>query len=145
MVQNQPILSRHRLPRFYRVSLTLFWGMPALIFIITILGSHGEALAVIDPRFWIPILLMCVPAVYIWREGVDVLPDGIIARIFWPRYYAYSEMDTWYFDQRPQHRVLTVWDANHYKLLEYRAGHLTNLVDLLSTLKSHVRYRHWPK
>ena len=47
-------------------------------------------------------------------------------------------------ESRHNKRVLTVWDVDNHKVLECRPGHLTNLPQLLKTLKEHVRYRNWP-
>lgn len=140
----EPVLSRHRLPHFYRVSLTLVWMMPLCIFVIAILGSRGATMALGDPRFLLCAGIMCVPAFCVWREGIDVMPSGIVARIHLPRYYSYEQMETWYCDYRSNKRVLTVWDANGFKLWECRTGHLTDLPKLLSALKRNVRYRNWP-
>jgi hypothetical protein len=141
---NSPILSRHRLIHPYRVALVAAWVMPTCLFIITIVLSRGLSLSLLDPRFLLPALLMCSPALYVWREGVDVLPEGIIARVFIPRYYPFASLGTWYLDSRPNKRVLTVWDVDNRKVLECRPGHLTDLPTLLKTLKAHVRYRNWP-
>lgn len=142
---HEPVLSRHRLPRFYRVGLAMLWLTPIALFIATILVSHGFSFAVFDVRFLLCLLLMSLPALYIWREGVDVLPGGLRVRIHIPRTYAYDELDNWYFDGRPDKRVLTVWDAQNQRVLECRAGHLTDLPRLLSALKEHLRYRNWPE
>src|SRR3712207_2626559 len=105
----QPVLSRHRLPRRFRVPLAALWLTPQALLVLTILSGRGLTPALFDPRFALPLLLMALPALYIWQEGVDVLPQGIVARVFWPRYYPYEALDTWYLDARAQRRVLTVW------------------------------------
>jgi hypothetical protein len=87
---------------------------------------------------------MLLPALYIWHEGMDVLSSGIIARVFWPRYYPFSALDNWYFDSRSDRHTLTIWNIDNRKVFECRAGHLTNLPFLLATLKTKLRYRHWP-
>jgi hypothetical protein len=139
-----PILTRHRLPHPYRILLAALWVTPSGIFLLTLLLQHGFTASLLDPRFWLPALLMCLPALYVWHEGVDVLPDGIIARVHLPRYYPYTSLGTWYLDSRPDKRVLTVWDTGNRKVLECRPGHLTDLPALLAALKANVRYRHWP-
>jgi hypothetical protein len=128
----------------YRWGLMVLWLLPGILFLLVILINWGFTLAVFDPRFWLPLLLMAVPALYVWREGVDVLPDGLLTHVFWPRYYPYAHLDTWYIDQHPQRHVLTIWDAQHQKVFEARTGHLTDLPLLLAALKSYIRYRHWP-
>ncbi len=141
---HQPILSRHRLPHPYRILLAALWVTPPSIFLVTLLLQHGLTAALLDPRFWLPALVMSLPALYVWREGVDVLPGGIIARVHVPRYYPYASLGTWYLDSRPDRRVLTVWDTHSRKVLECRPGHLTDLPTLLAALKANVRYRNWP-
>jgi hypothetical protein len=138
------ILSRHRLPHPYRILLTVLWVTPSSILFLTLLVQHGLTASLLDPRFWLPALVMCLPALYVWREGVDVLSTGIIARVHIPRYYPYTTLGTWYLDSRPDKRVLTVWDTHSRKVLECRPGHLTDLPTLLAALKANVRYRNWP-
>jgi hypothetical protein len=131
-----PVLSRHRLPRFYRVSLTAFWFLPAAIFALVLALRGGLALELLDPRLALPLLVMGLPALYIWQEGVDVLPGGIVARVHLPRYYDYAALQAWSLDG--QHRTLTLWNYEQQKVLECRAGHLTDLPVLLRALKSNV-------
>jgi hypothetical protein len=118
--------------------------MPIVMLAATIVFSRGFTVALLDPRFWLPLGVMVIPALYIWREGVDVLSSGIVRRVHWPRYYPYQQLDNWYYDSRPDRRVLTVWDLNNRKVLECRAGHLTDLPKLLDALKSNIRNRNWP-
>jgi hypothetical protein len=54
-------------------------------------------------------------------------------------------LETWSFDARPDRRLLTVWDAENQKVVECRAGHLTDLPALLDTLRERVRYRGFPR
>lgn len=143
-VKREPVLSRHRLPRAYRVSLAALWLAPIVIVVLVSIFQGGFTFALLDPRFVLPLVLMAVPALYIWHEGVDVLPSGIIRRIHVPRYYPYDSLETWYFDRRDDRRTLTIWDAQNHKIVECRAGHLTDFPDLLAALKTNVRYRGWP-
>lgn len=143
MPTHEPVLSRHRLPHPYRIGLTVLWVTPASLFFLTLLAHQGFTASLLDPRFWLPALAMCLPALYVWREGVDVLPSGIVARVHMPRYYPYADLGTWYLDRHPDRRVLTVWDTCSRKVLECRSGHLTDLPTLLAALKANVRYRNW--
>lgn len=141
----QSVLSRHRLPRPYRFGLVALWLTPPLLLVLTPLLARGIDPALLDLRLWLPLLLMTLPALYIWQEGVDVRPDGITARYFWPRFHAYDRLDTWYYDARPGRRVITVWNARNDKLLECRAAHLTDARLLLEALHRHVRNRRFPR
>lgn len=143
-MDREPVLSRHRLPRKYRVSLSVLWIMPIIIFMAAILFSQGLTAALLDLRLWLPLAIMIIPAIYIWHEGVDVTPSGIIARVHRPRYYSYQQLDNWYYDKRPERHTLTVWDSDNRKVLECRAGHLTDLPKLLAALKTNLRNRQWP-
>lgn len=138
------VLSRHRLPPNYRAALTLLWLLPIFILLLALLGAYGPSPALLDPRLLLPLLLMSLPALYVWREGVDLLDDGIVVRVYWPRHYSYDELDNWYYDSRPQMRVLTVWDCGGRKALECRAV-LTDWPLLLRALHAHLRYRNWPR
>jgi hypothetical protein len=133
-----PVLSRHRLPRVYRVGLTLFWGLPVALLVGLLALRGGLALLLLDLRLTLPLLLLALPALYIWQEGVDVLPQGIVARVHVPRYHDYRLLHTWVFDERPDRHTLTVWDHQQRKILECRAGHLTDLPLLISALRENV-------
>jgi hypothetical protein len=143
-MEREPVLSRHRLPRIYRVSITVLWITPVVLLFMAMLFGQGLTLWLLDPRLLLPLALMLIPAVYIWREGVDVLPTGIVSRVHVPRYLPYSKMDNWYYDSRSDRRTLTVWDAHNRKVIECRAGHLTDLPRLLAALKANLRNRNWP-
>lgn len=138
------VISRHRLPRPYRLALTALWITPMLLLLSAIILSRGLSTALLDARLLVPLGLMVLPALYIWQEGVDVLPSGIVSRVHWPRYYPYDQLDNWYFDSRTDRCVLTVWDADNHKALECRAGHLTHMTALFAALKANIRYRNWP-
>ena len=139
-----PIISRHRLPRVYRVGLTALWLAPIVILLLTLVLRWRESSAWLDIRLLLPLALMALPALYVWQEGVDILPHGIVRRVYVPRYFAFDHLDNWYYDQRSGRRVLTIWDSNQRKVLECRAAHLTDFPLLLRHLKDRVRYRHWP-
>ncbi len=137
-----PVLSRHRLPQPYRGALAALWVTPTAAVMIVLGAFHG---ALYDPRLWVPVLVMAIPALVIWREGVDVLPDGLVVRQHGWRYYPYTTLDTWYLDPRPDRRLLTVWHAHNGRVLVVHAAHLTDLSNLLKVLKQKIRYRNWPR
>ncbi|NWF71149.1 MAG: hypothetical protein HXY40_18865 [Chloroflexi bacterium] len=132
------VLSRHRLPRPYRAALALLWFAPVALLLAALLLAHGMTLALFDPRLLLPLLLLSLPALYVWQEGVDVLEDGLVARIHLPRYYPYQQLSYWRYDAHPARRVLTIWRAQ-YKALECRAGHLSDFPLLLRALEARVR------
>lgn len=141
---SQPILSRHRLPSSYRYLLAALWAAPAVVLFFGLILGHGFSPYLIDPRLLLPLVVMGLPALYVWREGVDVLPDGIHIRLNGWRYRRFDELDNWYLDSRPQRHLLAVWDLEGHKVLEIHAAHLTNLPTLLATFKDKLRYRNWP-
>ena len=143
-MQSQPVLSRHRLPKTYRYLLAVLWVTPALILLVSLIIARGINLHLVDPRLLLPLMVMVLPALYIWREGVDVLPEGLRIRLHGWRYRSFEELDNWYLDNRPQRRLLTIWDHQGHKVLEIHAAHLTDLPTLLTTLKEKLRYRNWP-
>ncbi len=128
------VISRHRLPPLYRVGLTVLWVVPQALLIAAIVVECGFQPALFDPRLMVPELLMLVPAIYFWREGVDVLNGGVYRRMHLPQYVAFEEMQRWRYDQR----VLTVWDRTGGKILECRAGHLTDFPALLHTIQARI-------
>jgi len=131
----QPVLSRHRLPRRYRAALIILWSLPLGLLLLALIISRGPSLALLDPRLLLPALLMLLPAWYVWQEGVDVLPRGIVARVHRPRFYDYTHLCGWRYDARPERRVLTIWDCEHRIVLECRATHLTEFAALLANLE----------
>ena len=135
------VLRRHRLPPLYRVGLSVMWVVPLLLFIGVIVSQRGIDPAFFDPRFFIPAGIMIAPALYFWREGIDVLPDGLYRRIHLPRYVPFTEMRRWRYDAREGRRVLTIWDADGQKLVECRAGHLTEFPALLEMLEERLTRR----
>ncbi|MBN8619744.1 MAG: hypothetical protein J0L63_12610 [Anaerolineae bacterium] len=139
-----PVISRHRLPRPYRCGLVVLWLLPILLLLAAFWIGRGPGLHLFDPRLWLPLLLMGLPALYIWHEGVDVLPDGLRIRVHWPRYRSYAELDNWHLDTRQGRRLLTVWDRDNHKVLEVHSAHLTDLPRLLQSLKANLRPRSWP-
>lgn len=141
---NQPVLSRHRLPRFYRLSLTSLWLMPMCLLALSVMVGRGPSPALIDPRFWLPLLLMALPAVYVWREGIDVLPHGIMRRVHWPRYLPYCHLNRWHLDNHGESRLLTIWDRNQRKVIECHADHLSDLPLLVQSLAENLDGQRWP-
>lgn len=135
MISRRMVLRRHRLPRPYRALLPLFVLLPAPIFLIAILIGKGFSTALFDPRFWLPLCIALIPAVYWWREGVDVTESGIIRRIHIHRYYAFEELKDWAFLSRDG--VLVVWDQRGEKALECRQN-LTEFPALLNTIRSRI-------
>ena len=132
------VITRHRLPHPYRIGLTVMWNVPLLIFITAIVAERGFDPSLFDPRFLIPALLMILPSVYFWREGIDVLSNGIYRRTHVPQYYAFSQMARWQYDARADRDVLTIWDGTDQKIVECRAGHLTDFPTLLETIQNRL-------
>ncbi len=136
-----PPVSRHRLLPRYRISLVIGWVTPVALLLLTVILSRGLSFHVIDPRFWLPLLIMLLPALYVWREGVDVLPEGLFIRFHWPRYRAFADLDSWHLDSPPEGRLLTIWDQDHHKALEVHTAHLTDCQVFIATLRDYLRYR----
>lgn len=133
------VVRRHRLPHPYRVGLAALWVVPLLLFITVMALERGVDLALLDPRFLLPALVMIAPALYFWQEGIDVLPDGIVRRMHVPQYFPFTVMARWHYDRRQDRHVLTIWDAHDHKIVECRAGHLTDFPMLLETLEEKLR------
>ncbi len=114
-----------------------------MLLIGAIVIGRGFTLALFDPRLLLPALIMLTPAVYVWREGIDVLPEGIVRRVHVPRYYHFDELKTWTFERRDGQRLIIIWDDDERKLVEVSAV-LTDLPTLLATLRARVRGRSLP-
>ena len=134
----QTVLSTHRLPQPYRALLMVFWLLPIVLIIGTILIVKGMSAAFFDPRFVLMLVLSALPALYIWQEGVDVLEEGIRTRIYVPRYYSYSALKAWHLGEQAQKRVLTIWDDAGRTVLQCHAAHLTEFARLKETLQQRV-------
>jgi hypothetical protein len=132
------VISRHRLPLRYRLSLALLWAAPLVIFTAVICRYADAPLALLDPRFILPAALMLLPAVYIWQEGVDVLPGGLFRRMLLPRYFPYGRLGGWRCEAEPPRRLVSVWDRHERVVIECRVGHLTDLPLLLDALDRHL-------
>ena len=132
------MITRHRLPPRYRIGLNVLWVAPLAIFVEAIVLKQGINLALLDPRFLLPALLMIAPALYFWQEGIDVLPEGIYRRIHVPRYYPFDAIARMQYDGGADRRVLTLWDAGNRKIVECRAGHLTDFPTLLARLEDRL-------
>ena len=132
------VLRRHRLPALYRIGLTALWIMPLGIFVVAMILGRGFDRELFNPRFVLPALVMIAPALYFWREGIDVLPNGIYRRMHLPQYFAFTQMKRWHYDARADKHVLTIWDAEGQKIVECRAGHLTQFPALLDVLEKQV-------
>lgn len=135
------VISRHRLPRPYRQVMVGLWCAPALLLFVALLIAHGPRL--LHPGVLVPLLLMALPAWYVWQEGVDVTEAGLRIRVGGWRYRDFSQLSTWVLDQRRGRRVLVVWDHHQRRVLQCHTAHLTNIGVLMRSLKQSVRYRHW--
>lgn len=146
------VLSRHRLPTRFRLPIVCLWLLPGFMFTATIALSRGAAAspALLDPRWWGLLLVMAVPALYIWREGVDVVEwqtdkgsveRGLIRRIHTPRTYRFHDLSRWTCLPRlptAPGGLLTIYDRQQAKALECHAAHLTNMPRLLQALHEHL-------
>lgn len=139
MNRRQTVLSRHRLPAKYRFSLMVFWLTPILMLLLAIVAGKGLTSALLDLRLIAALAVMTLPALYIWQEGVDVLPDGIRTRVHIPRTYTYEHLERWQYDSGADQRVITVWDRDDRKVLECRAGHLSQFPLLVRSLSANLR------
>lgn len=127
------VVSRHRLPPPYRGALAALWLLPPLLLLFTLALVYGERAFVA----LLPLALMALPALYIWREGVDVLPTGIIRRIHLPtRRYSYAALARFWYDEA--NGVLRVWDNDGEVALECRDGHLTQFELLRAALREQI-------
>lgn len=131
-------LSRHRLPLPYRRLLPLCWLILPALLLLTILLGAGPSAALFSPRLWLPLLALCLPALYWWQEGIDVCPTGLRRRSPFRRFLPYSQISGWVFDARPEIGVLRVFDEMHQIAIECRAAHLTGFAALLEALQTHL-------
>ncbi len=139
-----PVLSRHRLPRPWRHLLVIGWLAPGSLLLAALAIGTGNVSALLDLRLIVPLLISLLPALYLWQEGVDVLPDGLRCRVHLPRFYAYNMLDTYDYDQRSGRRLLTIWDSHGRRALECHAAHLSDFPLLMGALREHLRDRPWP-
>lgn len=143
MSENTQILSRHRLPQPYRGALVALWVLPAGLLYLALIAAHGLTPALINPVLLLALAGMGLPALYVWQEGVDVTQRGLVIRSGGWRRRGYHELDSWYVDTRPPHRIFMVWDANQQRVISCHTAHLTDFATLTRALKQRVRWRGW--
>ncbi|MFN8377661.1 MAG: hypothetical protein U0452_03220 [Anaerolineae bacterium] len=131
-------LSLHRLPPFYRRALPALWLVLPGLLVLTIVVGDGLSAALFSPRLWLPVLVMALPAAYLWQEGVDVCPTGLRRRIQFRRFLPYSEMSAWVYDARPGVRVLRVFDSAQQIVLECRAAQMADFERLIEALQTYL-------
>ena len=129
------VLSRHRLPQPYRSLLALLWVTPTILLGVVLAASHGAR--AIDARVLALMVVMLIPGLYVWREGIDTTPNGIICRIHRTRRYRYGMLTDW--DYREKAGVLRVWDETGDLALECYAAHLTAFEALIVTLQTRIK------
>jgi hypothetical protein len=101
-----------------------------------VIAAASKPGLLLDVRALLPALLLLLPAVYIWREGIDVTPSAIIRRIHVPRRYPFHALARWRFDQRVG--VLRVWNREGEIVLECRREQVTDFEGLLARLRARV-------
>lgn len=140
-MKKRAVLSRHRLPQPYRGLLVVFWLLPIGLLLVTLVLIKGMSGSFFDPRFLLILGLLALPALYIWQEGVDVLEDGLLTRVYVPRFHDYGMLAAWHLGDQPQRRVLTIWDEAGRKVLQCHAVHLTEFMVLKETLHQRLTYK----
>ncbi len=138
------VLSRHRLPQPYRTAIVVLWLVPIAILFTALAVGNGFKLALLHPVLLVALIGMGMPALYIWREGIDVTEHGLVVRIRGWRYLPYERLGAYYLHDYKGGRVLKLWDAHNRRVLSLYAAHLTALPVLLTALKCHLRWRGWP-
>jgi hypothetical protein len=134
----EPVVSRHRLPAPYRALLVGLWLCPVGLVLVAIIAVHGFTLALFDPRFVLVLLVLALPALYVWQQGVDVTRGGIITRVHWPRHYRYQQLTGWEVEHRRQGRILMIWDAQKRSVLSAHTAHLSDFPILLEALRTNL-------
>ncbi|MDX2160889.1 MAG: hypothetical protein SF162_06145 [bacterium] len=134
------MISRHRIPHPLRAALALAWVAPHAVLTVA-LAAHlrddpARLAGLLDVRYWVPLALLLIPAVYIWREGIDVRRGGVTTRLHVPRTLAYHELRAWRWDRRTG--IVTVWDRHGRTAFETHIAHLTQHERLIAALEQHV-------
>lgn len=137
------VLSRHRLPQPYRATIVVLWLLPALFLFIAVAVGNGLQWGLLHPVLWLALVAMASPALYMWREGIDVTEAGLVVCIRGYRKLPYAMLDTYYLHNYRGGRVLKLWDVNNQRVLSVYAAHLTGLPLLLRALKQQLRWRNW--
>jgi hypothetical protein len=140
-ISTHAVLSRHRLPKPYRALLPALVLTPIPIFVLAILFGRGFHPDLLDPRFWLPLSIALLPAVYWWREGVDVRVNGIVRRIQIPRFYPYADLASYYY--AADKGLFIIYDNDGDTAFECRPAHLTDFPMFLETCDTHLPRRMW--
>lgn len=135
MFPRDEVLSRHRLPAPYRGALTLLWLLPGLLLAGALLVSRGPQVALLDPRLLLPLCLMLLPALFVWRQGIDLGQRGLWLRLSLPSYHAYDALSEWRLLHTPQGRILGIYARDESILCHWHALHLSDCDALLEILR----------
>lgn len=141
---SRQVYSRHRLPDGYRFGLVIVWLLPVVLLLGVTIYGRGISIAIFDPRFWLPLAVMSLPALYVWQEGVDVVEGGLVTRVHLPRFYTYAKLSTWRVHQQAHGRRLSIWQTGGdqaSKIYEGHTAHLTEFQVLVKALQTHVDMR----
>lgn len=135
MRHHDQVLSRHRLPAPYRGALTLLWLLPGLLLWGALLLTRGPHTALLDPRLVLPLCLMLLPALFVWRQGIDLGQRGLWLRLSLPSYHSYDALGEWRLLCTPQGQILGIYARDESILCQWHAAHLSDPDLLLATLR----------
>lgn len=135
MHHHDRVLSRHRLPAPYRGALTLLWLLPGLLLWATLLLTRGPQMVLLDPRLVLLLCLMLLPALFIWRQGIDLGQRGLWLRLSLPSYHAYDALGEWRLLHTPQGQILGIYARDTSALCLWHAVHLSDCELLQETLR----------
>ena len=132
-------ITRHRLIPPYRAALALMWCIPPVLLTGVLIVRANTVSSLIDPRYWLMLALMLLPALYIWREGIDVLRGGLRVNQHIPHTAPYSTLSGWRCDST--HRILTIWDDRGRIVFEMPAAHLSDVERVEQVLRENVKLK----
>jgi hypothetical protein len=137
-------VQRHRLVQPYRGLIVALWLLPIPLLLVAVLIGRGLSVHLLDPRFWLPLLLAALPAWYVWQEGIDVRRDGLYIRAGIPRFYPYDALLCYDHDTRPHRRWLVIWSRGGGRVFRMHLAHLTEPRRLVQALRDHLPNRAMP-
>jgi len=127
-----PILSRHRLVQPYRLLLTVTWLIPMILLVFLLVLQSA---AFLNPRLWLLLLMMALPALHIWQQGVDVGQQHLTVRMAIPRHFPYEVLRSWEIFHVPGGRMLQLTDETGEHVLQVYLVHLSDYPLLIDRLK----------
>lgn len=132
------VVSRHRLPEPYRSVLVGLWLLPPCLMFAVLLIFGSAQFALLHPLTLLFLCLMSLPALYVWREGIDVTAVGVRVRMGGWHYRPFARLRGAFITYERGTAVFTLLDENAVRVVMCPAAHLTECRRLVALLRTQL-------